>query len=118
MAANGGPGGFWRYATRSPAVGIVAAGASGFREERSTHPTCVMSAHEKARRGFPPGRNFGVSISLVDGFGGRVKDFDPIAIRALHRNRHPAACGRTEPVMGRLVFRRGGSTHLDPFRAA
>jgi hypothetical protein len=38
-----------------------------------------MSAHEKARRGFPPGRNFGVSISLIDGFDDHVNDFDPPA---------------------------------------
>jgi hypothetical protein len=36
-----------------------------------------MSAHEKARRGFSPGRNFGVSISLIDGFVDHVNDFDP-----------------------------------------
>ena len=54
----------------------------GFREGRSTHPTCAVTTHEKARRGFPAGRNFGVSISLVDGFGGQVKKFvQPVGIK-------------------------------------
>jgi hypothetical protein len=53
-----------------------------------------MSAHEKARRGFPPGRNFGVSISLIDGFDDHVNDFDPPArVPCLHMKK-PGAVSR------------------------
>jgi hypothetical protein len=41
------------------------------------HVPCLHM--KKARRGFPPGRNFGVSVSLVDGFDDYVNDLDPPA---------------------------------------